>query len=106
MSLTENRNGQMMLVNLLFLVMVIGAMIGLLPMLSELLNMAQQSDGLNCKGYYYQGNPNSTLSYNVSLQTNTLACLGLDLYLPYIVLAILVAGVTKLISGGNQPNPY
>ena len=94
-----NKKGQVMIINLLFLVITIGVMIALIPQLMELLNLAQQSDYLNCKGYYYLGNPNATLSYNVSLPSNTLACLGIDLYLPYIILAVLIAAVSRVVLG-------
>ena len=94
-----NKKGQVMIINLLFLVMTIAVMIALIPELMTLLNMAQQSDYLNCKGYYYNGNPNSTYSYNDSLKSNTLACISIDLYLPYIVMAVLIAGVSRVILG-------
>jgi hypothetical protein len=94
-----NGKAQVMMINLLFLLMTIAVMIALIPQFNTLLNMAQQSNALNCQGYYYQGNPNSTLSYNVTLPSNTLACLSIDLYLPYIVMAVLIAGVSRVIMG-------
>ncbi len=94
-----NKKGQVMMINLLFLLMTVAVMIALIPQFNILLNMAQQSDFLNCQGYFYQGNPNSTLSYNVSLPSNTLACLSIDLYLPYIIMAVLIAGVSRVIMG-------
>ena len=94
-----NKKGQVMIINLLFLLMTIAVMIALIPELVTLLNMAQQSDYLNCKGYYYNGNPNHSLSYNNSLKPNTLACISIDLYLPYIVMAVLIAGVSRVIIG-------
>lgn len=95
----ENKRGQIMIINLLFLLMVVAVMVALIPEFNSLLNMAQQSDYLNCKGYYYNGNINDTLSYNISLPSSTLACLGITLYLPYIVLAVLIAGVARVLMG-------
>jgi hypothetical protein len=94
-----NKRGQVMMINLLFLLMTVAVMIALIPQFSTLLNMAQQSNALNCQGYKYLGDPNNTLSYNVSLPSNTLACLSIDLYLPYIVMAVLIAGVSRVIMG-------
>ena len=94
-----NGKAQVMMVNLLFLLMTVATMIALLPQFNTLLNMGQQSNALNCQGYYYQGNPNSTLSYNATLPSNILACLSIDLYLPYIVMAVLIAGVSRVIMG-------
>lgn len=93
-----NNKGQQIMVNLLLFVMLIAVLISLIPALSAMLNIAQQSDELNCAGYVDNGNPNSTLSYNSSLATNTLACVAIRLYLPYIVLIVLVGGVSKLLA--------
>lgn len=94
-----NKKGQVMILNLLFLLMAIATMVALIPMFNILLNMSQQSNSLNCPGYYYQGNINHSLSYNVSLPTNTLSCLSISLYLPYIIMAVLIAGVSRVIMG-------
>lgn len=94
-----NKHGQVMIINLLFLLMTVAVMVALIPQFNILLNMAQQSDALNCKGYFYNGNANHSLSYNDTLQSNTLACLSIDLYLPYIVIAVLIAGVSRVILG-------
>lgn len=99
----QNKRGQMIIINLLFLFMAIAVVVALIPALSTILQMAQQSDGLNCPGYSYQGNSAHILSYNVSLQSSTLACLAINLYLPYIVLAVLIGGVSRLLIGGGQP---
>ena len=95
----ENKRGQVMMINLLFLVMTIAVMVALIPEFNTLLNMAQQSNALNCQGYYYNGDVNSSLSYNSTLPSNTLACLSIDLYLPYIVMAVLIAGVSRVLLG-------
>jgi hypothetical protein len=94
-----NSKGQVMIINLLFLVMTITVVIAMVPQLTTILNMAQQSDYLNCKGYYYRGNSNHTLSYNESLSSNLLACISIDLYLPYILLAVLIGGVSRVLLG-------
>lgn len=94
-----NKRGQVMMINLLFLLMTVAVMIALIPEFNTLLNMAQQSNALNCAGYYYNGDVNNTLSHNNSLPTNTLACLSIDLYLPYIIMAVLIAGVSRVLLG-------
>ena len=96
---SRNKRGQILMINLLFLLMSVAVMIALIPEFNTLLNMSQQSTALNCQGYYYNGNPNNTLSYNASLPTNTLACLSIDLYLPYIIMAVLIAGVSRVLLG-------
>ena len=102
----ENKSGQALIVNLLLFVMAIGVMVAMIPVLNAFMGWAQQSDSLNCVGYSVNGNPNATLSYNASLASNTLACLAIRLYLPYILLVVLVVGVAKLMSDrtGTQPS--
>lgn len=95
----KNNKGQVMIINLLFLVMTIAVMVALIPELTMLLNLAQQSDYLNCNGYKFNGDPNNPLSYNSSLDSNVLACISIDLYLPYIVMVVLIAGVSRVILG-------
>jgi len=99
----HNNKGQMIMINLLFLFMAIATVVALIPALSTILQIAQQSDGLNCPGYSYLGNSAHSLSYNSSLQSSTLACLSINLYLPYIVLAVLIGGTSKLLLGGGIP---
>jgi L-lactate permease len=94
-----NKRGQVMMINLLFLLMTVAVMIALIPEFNTLLNMAQQSNALNCQGYYFNGDVNNTLSYNSTLPTNVLACLSIDLYLPYIIMAVLIAGVSRVLLG-------
>lgn len=105
-----NKKGQMIIIQLLFLFMTIVVLVALIPALRDIIDIAQQSDGLNCAGYYYNGNAGHVLSYNSSLSTNTTACLAIKLYLPYIVLVVLIAGVTRLFYGQaqsafGQPSP-
>jgi hypothetical protein len=94
-----NKRGQVMMINLLFLLMTVAVMIALIPEFNTLLNMAQQSNALNCQGYSYNGDVNNSLSHNNTLPTNTLACLSISLYLPYIVMAVLIAGVSRVLLG-------
>jgi len=104
-SITEDKGGQQMIVGILFLFMTITVMIAMIPALKSILNIAKQSDNLNCAGFAYEGSENNTLSYNASLDTDTTACLAINLYLPYILLIVLIGGVTKLLydkSGGGQ----
>ena len=105
-SITEDKGGQQMIISLLFLFMTISITIAMIPALKSVLNIAKQSDNLNCAGFVYGGDATNTLSYNASLETETTACLAINLYLPYILLIVLIGGVTKLLydksSGGGQ----
>jgi len=106
--ITEDKGGQMMIIGILFLFMTIAVMIAMIPALKEILNIAKQSDNLNCVGY--NSTTDRTLSYNASLETETTSCLAINLYLPYILLIVLIGGVTKLLydksAGGQQYAGY
>lgn len=94
-----NKRGQYIMIQLLFLFMTIAVLVALIPALTSILNIAEQSDSLNCPGYAYLGCSTHPLSYNGNLATSTLSCLAIRLYLPYIILAVLIGAVTKVISG-------
>ena len=70
-SITEDKSGQMMIIGILFLFMTITVMIAMIPALKEILNIAKQSDNLNCVSFAYSGDATHTLSYNSSLDTDT-----------------------------------
>ena len=107
-SITEDKGGQMIIINLLFLFMTITIMIAFIPALKSILDIAKQSDNLNCPGFDYDKSGSvgtNALDYNSSLETDTVACLAINLYLPYIILIILIGGVSKLMysrSFGDQ----
>lgn len=98
----------MIMVNLLIFAMTILVAVALLPVLKTTLDIAQQNDALNCEGYKdtkaVAGGTN--YSYNASLETQTLACVAIDLYLPYILLVVLVGGVTWILSSGRRREEF
>lgn len=99
-----NKKGSLMSLpmNLLILFIVVTFLIALIPGFVEMQNMAQQSDNLNCAGYKYNGDATAVLSYNSSLATNSIACMAIKLYLPYIVLGVLIAGVALIFYGRSM----
>ncbi len=107
--LSEDKGGQMIMINLLFLFMTITIMIAFIPALKSILDIAKQSDNLNCPGFDFDKSGtvgSNALDYNSSLNTDTVACLAINLYLPYIILIILIGGVAKLLysqTPGQQP---
>jgi hypothetical protein len=107
-----NNRGQSQLmqlpVNLLILFIAVTFLIALIPGFVQMQDMAQQSDNLNCPRYYYEGNPNHTLSYNATIGTkSSIGCMAIKLYLPYILLGVLIAGVAIIFYGrATQPSPY
>ena len=96
--------------NLLTLFIAITFLIALIPAFVEMQDMAQQSDSMNCVGYKYNGDANNVLSYNSTIGTkSSIGCMAIKLYLPYIVLGVLIAGVAMIFYGksvGGGQDPY
>lgn len=112
-----NKKGNVM-INLMFFVMGLGIMIVFISPINDFLNIAQQSDNLNCKGFIYDGNKTHTLSFNNlsndGQSGSPLACLALKLYLPYILIVFLIGGLAGVLGGrteqffspGAETTPY
>jgi hypothetical protein len=86
------------MVGLLIGFMVVTTLVALIPGMVDILNIAKQSDNLNCNGYSYEGDASHTLSYNATIGTqSSIACLAITLYIPYLVLAVLIGLVMKIL---------
>jgi hypothetical protein len=97
-------------VKLMMLFMTVVFLIALIPGFVEMQDTAQQSTSLNCVGYKYNGDASDTLSYNATIGTkSSIGCMAIKLYLPYIILGVLIAGVAIIfygkVSGGQTQEP-
>jgi len=104
-----NKHGQAIMIGLLVLVMTTAILIAVIPMMKNMLDITKQSNGLNCEGYKYGGDATHALSYNSSLNTDQTSCIAIGLYIPYLVLVVIIAGISKLVMGqlgGQQQQPY
>ena len=94
-------------INLLMLFITITFLVALIPGFVEMQDMAQQSDNLNCKDYKYNGDATNALSWNSTIGTkSSIGCMAIKLYIPYIVLGVLIAGVAMIFYGrtmGQDP---
>lgn len=99
-----NKKGQMVMIQLVLLVMTIGILMVITPIINTFLNLAKQSDGLNCDGYIHNGDANNSLSYNSSLNTDSITCMLFKLFVPYIVLGVLIYGVGNLFRKKLEPD--
>ena len=99
-----NKQGQVLIINLLILVMTIVIFAAMLPILSQTLYQSQDQSSLNCASLASLS-PSRDCSgsvgapcYNSSIPTQGLACAMIALYIPYIVIVVLIAGVAKLMA--------
>jgi hypothetical protein len=90
----------------MFFILGLGVLIAFISPINSFLNMAQQSDSLNCYGYIYNGDVNNSLSFNASLNNGNsgspLACLALKLYLPYLLLIFLIGGMSAVLANRSE----
>jgi hypothetical protein len=100
-SKVNNKGNLMSLpINLLMLFITITFLVALIPGFVEMQDLAQQSDNLNCVGYKYNGDANNAYSYNATIGTkSSIGCMAIKLYIPYIVLGVLIAGVALIFYG-------
>ena len=95
-----NNKGNIMM-NLLMFIMALGVMIIFIGPINAFLDIAQQSDNLNCKGFLFDGDSSHRLSFNNTLDGGAsgqpIGCLALKLYLPYILLAFLISGLSSVL---------
>jgi len=90
-------------INLLMLFIAVTFLVALIPAFVEMQDMAQQSTSLNCVGYTYNGDAANVLSYNATIGTkSSIGCMAIKLYIPYIVLGVLIAGVAIIFYGRSQ----
>ena len=103
----QDNKGQMMIVQLMFIVMAIAVLTALVPVLRTMLDTARHQDGLNCQSNINDCSSNTEKPcYNSSKDKSTTACLVLDLYLVYIILIVLVGGITALLYKRTFGGPY
>lgn len=93
----KNKRGQQIMVNLMMAFLAVTFLIMFVPGFVELINMGKSSTGLNCVGYVDSNLADGNQSYNASIGTqSTIGCLSLSFYIPYIVIAVLIASVGKI----------
>ena len=107
MNKIKSKKGQSLMnmpINLLVLFITVTFLIALIPGFVEMQDMAQQSDNLNCKGY--TDTLDATLSYNATIGSkSSIGCMAIKLYLPYIILGVLIAGVALIFYGRSGGTP-
>ncbi len=110
-----NKKGLNVMLSLLMFIMALGVLFAFISPINSFIDMAQQSDALNCNGYIHNGDIMDTLSFNNTSHGGNsgspLACLSLKLYLPYIILVFLVGGIGSVLAGrafglGEEQPPY
>ena len=113
--LLHQKKSQVIIVNIVMLVMSLLVFMALVPVIKSQVDMARNFDSLNCKDTTRVcgavGIGDSSPCYNASYaKTETVACAMLDLYIPYIVIIVLLAGAAKLMANRMDsmfaPTPY
>lgn len=100
-----NNRGNIM-INFLYFTIAVAVIVMFISPIKTFVDMAQQSDNLNCKGFIYNGDVNNSLSFNSTLDGGAsgdpTSCLAIKLYLPYILLVALVAGFARILYNRSE----
>ena len=99
-----NNKGQQILMGIMILIMAVLIFVAVLPALKSVINTSRGCDYFNCAGYIDAdasgtGCSASNQTYVASLEQDDLACVVIDLTIPYIILGVLAASVGGLIGG-------
>lgn len=102
--LKYNARGQMFMVGIMILIMSLIIFIATIPAVSITMDDARGCSNLNCNGYVDQdasgaGCSATNQSYLPSGNKNALSCTIADLVIPFIILGVLIALITMLMSG-------
>jgi len=91
---------------LIFFILALAVIVVYISPMNAFINMAQQSDNLNCKGYIHNGNTSDPLSFNATLNGgdsgDSLSCLTIKLFLPFLLLVFLVGGIASVLGGRGE----
>jgi len=107
-----NKKGQMgmgLITGLFVAVMVFVMMSAFLPVIVQMVGFSKGSNSANCVNYV---DPQGTYSYNSSLDTDTITCSILDFTTGMLVMSIVFAVISGIISGKlamtsqEQPQMY
>ena len=110
----DNKRGQVIIINIVMLVMALLVFMALVPVIKSQVDQARNYDSLNCidTARICVGNPpTNTPCYNATYaRSENVACAMIDLYIPYIVIVVLLAGAAKLMANRMDsmftPSPY
>ena len=99
----KNNKGQVIIVNIVMLVMALLVFMALIPVIKTQVDSARNYNSLNCvdsdRVCGAAGIGLSSPCYNETYaKSETVACAMLDLYIPYIVIIVLLAGAAKLMA--------
>lgn len=106
----NNKRGQMLMIGIMILIMALLIFIATLPAVQSVLDDSRGCDSLNCAGFVDQsatgdGCTTQNKSYLPSGNQNALSCTIMDLILPFIILGVLIALITMLMSGRLAETP-
>ena len=93
-----NNRGQVIIINIIFLVLTIVIFVAMIPVLKESIGDATNYDSLNCASNNDCATDPTEPCYNSSFPSDTLSCSMIALYIPYIVIVILLVAVAKLMA--------
>ncbi|MGC9310065.1 MAG: hypothetical protein ACP5D2_05225 [Candidatus Nanoarchaeia archaeon] len=95
----------MVIMSLMILVMTLLILTAFIPVIRQSFDEMKGQDNLNCKStkYVCPTESENGWCYNPSRESETTTCLIVDIFLPYLVIAILLGGVGWVLARGFGP---
>lgn len=108
------RKGQSgLMLGLMSLILAVILFIMMMPILSTVTDIPRGCSYLNCVGYIDNGATTASCSadnqtYDPGLETKSLSCTAMDIFLPGLIISVLFGIISKLLSGkfGEEQQMY
>lgn len=103
-NLFSSKKAEISMQGILSIFIIITVLVVFTPAFQAIFGLSKDSQHFNCQGYVSASNP--ALSYNSSLSTDTLACVGSEYGLAFIALVVIFGSIGFLITrGSGNENP-
>ena len=88
-----------MIFGLMFLVLTLVVLFAFIPVIQQLISEQRGYDNLNCVSSKNVCGPTqlNTYCYNATLETETTSCLIFSIYTPFILVTVLIGGLSALL---------
>jgi hypothetical protein len=104
MNLIKSKKAEISIYGIISYLVIIVFLVAFTPAFTAMFGMSKDSQHFNCVGYTNAGHPE--LSYNASIDTDTMACIGSQYGVGLLAIIVIFGGAAFLITrGSGNDNP-
>lgn len=104
MNLLKSKKAEISIYGIMTYLIVIVFLVSFTPAFQSMFGMSKDSQHFNCAGYTNSAHPE--LSYNASLDTDEMACIGSEYGVGLLAIIVVFGGAAYLITrGSGNDNP-